>query len=317
MERLRVGIVGGRRRRQGLGPFVARFLSQAGAEIGGLVGTRNDTLESAIADLKTRYGIEARGYLSLEALLEAESPTALAILSPAETHQGYLEAALEAGLHVLCEKPFVWGVDTPAKTSRRIVRGFRARRLKLWENCPWPYTLPAYEQLHPGALSEGARRFEMQLSPVSTGVQMLADAMPHALSLLQAIAPGGKVTLDQIRYTTRASDAREVTTAFRFLSDGREVESEVRLLRQERQPREAGYGVDGCWAKRTVRMEDYALFFGEGGRTVEVPDPLELLVTDFVRDLGDAAAGDDERRGADIIQRMQLLDQLTRAYETP
>ena len=43
------------------------------------------------------------------ALVAAEAPDALAILSPSDTHESHLHAALGAGLDVLCDKPLVWG----------------------------------------------------------------------------------------------------------------------------------------------------------------------------------------------------------------
>src|SRR5438105_59534 len=46
-------------------------------------------------------------YASLEELLERGRPEALSIATPPATHYGLLLSALDAGLHVFCEKPFV------------------------------------------------------------------------------------------------------------------------------------------------------------------------------------------------------------------
>jgi hypothetical protein len=315
MNALRVGIIGARRSRQGLGPYVARFLREAGAEVACFLATRSETLDAAGRELAERSGIEARGYLDLREMLWAEALDALAILSPAETHRDFLEAALDARLHVLCEKPFLWGVPEAVAATRRIVSGFEAGKLVLWEDCAWPYTLPAFEELHPGILRRTPTHFEMRLSPASAGRQMLGDAMPHVFSLLQAIAPAGSVCLEEIRFSTHRLDAPELTVDFRYAADARFVEAKVRLIQSKTQPREAGFGVNGCWARRLIRMEDYSILFANGPRIVDVPDPLGRLVYAFVQDLSSPSEPHGGSRARQIVQRMELLDTLTTAYE--
>ncbi len=313
MKSPRVGIIGARRSRQGLGPYVARFLKASGVEVACFLATGSETLQATREELRQTQEIEARGYLDLEEMIKAEAPAALAILSPSETHLAYLDAALDAGLHVLCEKPLVWGERGLAEAAGRIVSGYQKRGLKLWENCPWPYTLPSYGRLFPGVLDAAPRRFEMRLSPVSTGKEMLGDAMPHALSLLQALAPSASVTIEAIGYSTRQIDAADLTVTFRYHAGEHVVNTEVRLVQSKSQPREAGYAVNGHWVRRTVQMADYAIRFEDGARRVPVPDPLGLLVADFARDLASEAEADG-LGSRQIVQRMALLDQLVGAY---
>ncbi|MBW2359741.1 MAG: Gfo/Idh/MocA family oxidoreductase, partial [Deltaproteobacteria bacterium] len=78
-----------------------------------------------------------RAYVDIETLLAAERPQALAICSPHATHAQYLERALDSHVHVLCEKPLVWGDDFAARTARTVQR-FAERGLVLIENCQWP-----------------------------------------------------------------------------------------------------------------------------------------------------------------------------------
>jgi len=47
----------------------------------------------------------AKRYSSLTLLLEEEQPDLVAIASPVDSHYVLAKAALEAGAHVLCEKP--------------------------------------------------------------------------------------------------------------------------------------------------------------------------------------------------------------------
>ena len=92
----RVGIVGARRRRQGLGPFVARELRAAGADVTCFVTTSESSRDEAGRALETLAGVTARGYTDLATLLSHERVDALAILSPSDTHAAALDAALPA-----------------------------------------------------------------------------------------------------------------------------------------------------------------------------------------------------------------------------
>jgi hypothetical protein len=310
----RVGIIGARRHRQGLGPHVARHLRDAGAEVVCFLATRAQTLEEARRDLDATLGIRARGYLDLEEMLQSERPDALAILSPAETHRRYLDAALTAGLHVLCEKPFVWGEGDVVQAARRIVSGFESRGLVLRESCQWPYTLPAFFALHPQTQRVTPKQFVMRLSPISAGAPMIPDAVPHALSLLQAIAPVADIRMEKLRFSTRRPDAPELSIGFQYRADGHAIETEIHLIQSEAAPKEAGYAINGCSIRRLVRASDYAIFFASGARVVDVPDPLALLVRDFVGDLRCGPGADGASRTRPIVQRMRLLADIAAAF---
>ena len=312
MSAPRVGIIGARKHRQGLGPHVARYLRTWGAEVPCFAGTSARTIDLAREDL-ARIGIDARGYLAADEMIARERLDALAILSPSETHAGFLDLALASGLHALCEKPLVWGGAGSAGEARRFAEGFEGRGLHLRENCQWPYTLGAYAQLHPGVLDAPATRFEMRLSPMVAGKAMIPDAMPHALSLLQALADGPDPGLEGLRFSTNRLDAPAITIEFRFVAGDRSVDASIDLAQEKAQPREAGYAVNGYRARRLIRLEDYAMFFASGARVVDVPDPLALLVGSFVRALD---AGPREASAArEIADRARLLDEIANAFE--
>jgi hypothetical protein len=311
----RVGLVGARRRRQGLGPFVARDLVRAGATVPCVLGTREETVDAARRALEESYGIVARGYVDVAEMLARESLDALAILSPAETHEAQLRSALGAGLHALCEKPLLWGGEGLAKRSADLVEQFRERELLLRENCQWPYTLDAFRRLHPDARDEPPTRFFMHLTPVSTGANRLGDALPHPLSLLQALAPGDDARVEHPRFAAGPEGRGGVNVAFTYRAGGAVVEAEVALVPSETLPREAAYAVNGRRAERRVRLADYSMRFASGSRSVEVEDPLDLLVADFVQDLRAVVAGGDPPGDPGIVRRMEMLEALVRAWE--
>jgi predicted dehydrogenase len=317
MSAPRVALVGPRRRRQGLGPFVARHLVEAGAEVPCLLGTREDTVRAAARDLAPTLGREPRGYASLDAMLASEELDALAILSPIETHERFLEAALARGLHCLCEKPLVWGPGDPAAAARRLVEAFGRSGLRLWENCQWPYVLDAFERLHPGFRRATVRRFEMRLSPTSRGFTMLVDSLSHPLSLLQALAPAEKARVGAERFES-ADGGRRARVAFTWPADAGPVAVEVRLEQQLEPPRIAELAVDGHRARREIREPGYRTFLCSEAREVPAPDPTARLVADFVRDLGGGPvpavpAADPSA----LVQRMEVLAQILAACGSP
>jgi hypothetical protein len=290
-------VIGARRVRQGLGPFVARHLVELGASVPCFLATRAESIPEA------ERVLGARGYTDIGRMLAEQPLDALAILSPSETHERYLAAAQDAGLHVLCEKPLLWGGAGLAERARTFEQRFRAAGLGLRECCQWPYTLPAYRALHPDV--GVVRSFAMRLSPASYEPRaMLGDSLPHPLSLLQALVPG-PAGIGDIRFEAPARGALRL--AFDWQGAGSRVAVEIALVTQERPPREAAYAVNGRWAERRIRAEDYALRFADGAREVPVPDPLRALLADFVKEPSRPPGGESGERMA-LLER--ILDAL-------
>ncbi|MBW2414076.1 MAG: Gfo/Idh/MocA family oxidoreductase [Deltaproteobacteria bacterium] len=305
----RIGLVGARRVRQGLGPFVARDLAALGADVTCVLGTSADTAEQARAELRDQ-GIDVRAYADPDALFAAESLDALAILSPVETHEAHLRRALDCGLHVLCEKPLIWSGVGSAERAADLVRSFADRGRVLVENCQWPCTLAAFESLHPGTVSAPLERFEMRLSPESHGEQMLVDSLSHPLSLLQALAPDRDARLEDPGFAT-GTEPEAVVVRFVYRAGSVAAPVSVRLERGESVPRRASLSINGKSAERLVRKSDYSMLFAAEDRSVALSDPLRTLLERFVRAL-EAAVPDPE--SWQIAQRMQMLESLVAAY---
>lgn len=308
----RVGILGARRRHQGLGPFVARHLAAAGASVPCFAGTSAATVAEARADLTQALGVPPTGYTDARRMLAAERLDALAVLTPVEHHAEGLELALERGLPVLCEKPLVWGDATALARGRALVDAFRARGLLLVENCQWPYTLPAFEALHPGALARPARRFAMHLSPASSGERMLVDALPHFLSLLQALADAPEAAIEDVRFSTRDPAASALDLTLLWKARAGAIDASFALRASDRLPRAAGYAIDDRVAERRVSLPDYTQFFADGPREVPLPDPLAMLLADFVARLREGRADPDEP--ARIALRLEALERIARVF---
>ncbi len=312
MNAPRLGLIGARRVRQGLGPFVARELADAGAEIRCVLGTSEDSVAEIRDELAAELGHEPRGYTDVAKLIADESLDALVILSPAETHEGYLRAAAQAGLHALCEKPLLWGGDGLTERAAARIDAFRSRGLLLAENCQWPFTLDAFRTLHPQWRCPRPERFAMHLAPASRGMQSLGDCLPHPLSLLQSLAPAAEPRVADLRFDTRGEEGLRL--AFRYLADAHEVAVELTLRPGESVPRPAGYEIDGHEAERGVQLPAYTMELRCGERSVPLADPLRARLRAFLADLEDVRRGSPAPDLAPLLARMTLMDAFLAAY---
>jgi predicted dehydrogenase len=141
-------------------------------------------------------------------MLGEQALDVLAICSPPAAHRAALLAALEAGVHVLCEKPLWWEADS----ARRAGLAARSRRWRAASpsagGCSRSTRSGPPRCRHSGGCTRRPRKracgtFRMLLSPRGDAPGQLAervrrerlviDAAPHAISLLQALVGHGRV----------------------------------------------------------------------------------------------------------------------------
>lgn len=306
----RIGIIGARRRAQGIGQYVARDLSALGANVCAIAGTSQSTVEQAGKDLRASYGLSVRGYVGADEMIRGEQLDAVAICSPHQFHRQHLQAAMAHKLHVLCEKPFVFDPrrDNFAD-ARAIADGFARAARVLMVNQQWPYTLTAFDRRYPGVRqSAGLERFEMLLAPGEDGIEMIPNALPHVLSMLFALAPAGgcaeRIEFERLR-------RGRLTVGFHYRHESGCTEVRAHFVQVPRQPRPAGYAINGCTVVRRIELPSYRMYFDTSPRAlsdfddpnheanpsstagesrhdcVEFEDPLRLLLADFIRRLED------------------------------
>jgi predicted dehydrogenase len=141
---------------------------------------------------------------SLQALLARDDVDAVAVATPAETHCAIALAALEAGKHVLVEKPLA----SSREDAEAMVR--RADELGLVLMCDHTYCYtPAVQHLR--ALVQGGELGEIlfvdsvriNLGLVRSDVDVFWDLAPHDLSILDFILPHG---LSPLEVSARGAD---------------------------------------------------------------------------------------------------------------
>ncbi|MCG2800437.1 MAG: Gfo/Idh/MocA family oxidoreductase [Cellulomonas sp.] len=131
---------------------------------------------------------------SLDALLARDDIDAVAVATPAATHARIVTAALEAGKHVVVEKPIADG----GEAGRAMVALAAERGLTLMVDHTFCYTAPVLkirELIEDGSLGEiqFIDSVRINLGLVQPDVDVFWDLAPHDLSILDFILPGGLV----------------------------------------------------------------------------------------------------------------------------
>jgi hypothetical protein len=304
---MNIAIIGARRERNGIGGYIAKYFHQNGAMVACVLGTTESTASRA-AEALAPYGIKARPYHDFTVMVEQEKLDAVAIASPAPTHYTYLSASMEHGLSVFCEKPFLDPArDDPPGDLETLFHLARKNGTTLAMNSQWPFCLPSYEELCGTLLPAEVRRFSIRLSPLSTGLDMIPDSVPHGLSLLHAVLGAG--TVHELSFEEKPGS---LGISFTYASAFTDCEASMQLVNETRQPRTFSFGFNGHVAERFIDMASYDISLACGDKQVPIPDPLNLSVRDF---LEAKASGLHPVIGSDHIIATSLnLKQIFNAY---
>ncbi len=311
---LRAGIVGARRVRQGLGPFVARDLAASGVEVAMVLGTTEETARAAAEQVGEQVarasGASPPRWTTDPEEFDAADLQLACVLSPAGTHLHHVERALAAGRHVLCEKPFLWGREPRwSETAAELEARFRAAGRVLAVNAQWPWTLDTHGAVT-GRREDPVRTLVMGLTPASKGLQMIGDALPHPLSLAQALRPDLERTA-AVEVIEPDQNRMEIV----LLLEGARGAMKVRVLLDGTEapgPRAAWFSVDGRRADRIIDPADYSLALRSGDTLVSLPDPLTARIASFVEQVRSGAPCPWTRPG-DLSRRATMLEAATAA----
>ena len=305
----RVLIIGARRRKQGLGEFIARYFHELGAKVCGIVGTSNDSVKEAASHLEAQYGISTKGYRNLTEAIRESRPTVVVIASPNQFHLEHLQVVAKYKLSCLCEKPLFWKDREPfaLQEVETLVNRFHRNGKLLQLVTQWPCTLDDFFTMYPDVKNEPLQRLSMLLGPVTTGINMVIDAMPHVLSMVHSLAGIGSVK----NVSGYRENAERLKVSFDYRHAGGHLEVKVILVQSPRSPRPAGYALNSSLVWRTIRLRDYQFYFaGDSGKRVPVGDPLKKLVRRFLDDLESEQPTDRERLIASMTDLNTIVEKL-------
>jgi hypothetical protein len=305
---MKVAIIGAGRNRNGIGEFIAKYLHTKNAVVSCVLGTTKSSSSSAATNL-VKYGIQAEAYTVFSEMMKSSKPDTVVIASPTPTHRGYIEKCLATGVHIFCEKPLV---SPELGGMPDLIEGFfrqaQERSVVMTMNSQWPFSLPFYEELCGKIDPSHLEKFSIRLSPTSSGVEMIPDALPHALSILYTVAGSG-----EIKALSFKGHGDSMLIRFSYLNRYGTCDVSVELVRESIQPRTFSFGFNGRIVHRLIDPELYTIYLTYRGKTLNIPDPLELSVCDFieaVRSGGEPAVG---RRH--IMETSSLLQNIFTAYK--
>ncbi len=286
---LRVAVIGA----SGIGQHHARWYDLSGCEVVAFAGTSNASCEHTRARLASYFGFRGRTYQDVEAMLREEAPDIVAVTSPYPMHKAHALAALEAGAHVLCEKPFCWDknkdLDEILADGRAVVAKAKDAGRLLGVSAQYPAGIPHYRAFYEqvrGAWDDVTRiTMEMEVKGrkgPKRYEEIWADVAPHALSLVIGFLPDGRMDTGT---AVCEIEERENRARFDCVSPGGRCAVDLVLRDIDVGIPARRFGVNGFM----VDWEGYADADGiyrarlvHGGESLPCDDFLHILIEAFV-----------------------------------
>ncbi|MGD9384264.1 MAG: Gfo/Idh/MocA family oxidoreductase [Desulfobacterales bacterium] len=276
---MKTAIIGAGRNSSGIGQYLGKYFQKNGATVISVLGTTEKTARKASLILE-QYGIGATYYTDFNRMMKRERPDAVVIASPALTHYEYLIKCVKEGVHIFCEKPFVWQDKNDININSLLENIFEtaeSNNLTIAMNSQWPFSLPYYEKLCGPIDYQKVDTFFIRLSPIVSGKEMIIESVPHALSILYTVFGDGEIgNLSIEAYKER------ITTKFHYIFTTGYCEVMIELIRTILQPRSFSYGFNGKIIHRVLDLDTYDIFFKYLDQILMIKDPLELSVQDFI-----------------------------------
>jgi len=204
---------------KGIGKHHAKWWQVEGADVCAFLGSTRESVASAGEMLSHHLDADVPGFFDLEEMLREKDPDIVDVCSPPHLHAVHCEASLEAGCHVLCEKPFVYekGVSSDRLVGQANSLAELAERKGLKLGICLQYVesarslLGLWKDLRPG---EPIVRVEGVLASPAKGRaqdprRVWVDLAPHPLSAIQTVFPSlqpdwSSLSIDFERYNANA-----------------------------------------------------------------------------------------------------------------
>ena len=282
----------------GIGKNHAGWFAGHGCEIVAFLGSSQDSIAGTAPVLESRLGYTVPGFTDLAELIRTSRPDAVCISTPPQLHFEQATQCLEAGLHVLCEKPLVGddvAVDSFAwqkivAEADALVQQAQEKQLVFGTQMQYAHATPIVRELT-GLGDAPLRHWSMimetkNVRPGRGGEQIWIDLSPHPLSVLQKLA--GPIEIDWTsaccKVEQNASEAY-----FQVRIEGQAEACDARVIvrcnpdRAVPQRRIEVNGIAVDYAARKNAAGDFKSFFSVDESEVEAPDLVDILIGNFVR----------------------------------
>ena len=292
---LKVAVIGA----SGIGKNHARWFHQHGCDVAAFVGSSSDSVAKTQKVLDQGFGFTGRGYTNVAEMLRTERPNAVCVSSPPALHSEHVMQCLDAGAHVLCEKPLV-GDDTKPdaeviKQARQLVDHAKLRGRLLGTQMQYAVAVSSILELSGlgtnGTPVEPVREWMMEMEtknvrPGRSHRNIWIDLSPHPLSVLQKVAGGAEIDWDTVECTVHEM---ETDARFRLHFPGERGTCAARIVVRCNPQRDVPlrrFTINGrivdYTASKNERGEFHAFLTAGDDRTIELPDFVDTLIGNFV-----------------------------------
>lgn len=208
----------------GIGRSHARWFARHGCEVAAILGSSDESAAQTGALLAEDFGFAGLTYSNLSALLHEVKPDAACIATPSGAHFLQSLECLEAGAHVLCEKPLVYAPGRKLRENldgaKELVRLARKKKLVLATQLQYGAATPILTKLA-GTTPLEVGDFAMELETLNPNAPRAARELwielgPHPLSIAQFLGgDGAKLNEDSVRVlSNQAPQHSELTARF-------------------------------------------------------------------------------------------------------
>ena len=279
----------------GIGKHHAKWYAMEGAAVVAFVGTSPESVARTREAMAQIFTFQGEGYTDIATMLDRCRPDAVSVCSPHNLHREHTLACLDAGAHVLCEKPLVWDVaksapEMLADAESMISAAERAGRA-LAVNTQYvaavrPY-LELYEKQH-GPLRRVERlHFRMESKGGASGPNeyddIWIDLASHPLSLMLRLLPQAVFVAESAACTIRR---QEVVAEFEMeLPEGARCPVEIELRNIYDGAMVRRFAVNGFPAELAGGNDErgiYRTFVVAGGERRQCEDLVHTSVRRFV-----------------------------------
>ncbi len=300
MSKQMVAILGA----SGIGKFHAREFHNAGCNVVAILGSTEESAAKTAAALKSEFSIRVSPYHDLETLISTEELNAVSICTPAELHAIQARKCLEAGIHVLCEKPFVLETkDKNYQIAKSLFSIAKEKKKILTVNTQWVSIIPYLE----GDFDlKNIKSFSFYMEPPLGGeLNLITEAIPHANSMLLGLISNKNLLPNNINFPI--SNDEEIVIQFNY----GKCEAGYHFKLKEQRPRKLSFTINGTEFVREIGG-NYTQQLVYNRKAIDIPDPLTESVKAFVGAINGKCGPLVSER--DILNNIRIQDLIIKEY---
>lgn len=301
MAKLKIAVLGASK----IGKFHFREFINAGVDVVAILGSSEQTAAKTAESLYSEFNVHSKPYFELDKLIEAENLDAVSVCTPPNLHYIQAKKCLEAGLHVLCEKPFVLNSysDNYDKAKKLVELSEKQGRI-LTVNTQWPSILDYIKnQVDLSRL----KSFFMYTQPGDSGINMLTDHLPHTNSMVVKLIPGGYAK----DITFSKNSQKDIDVFFKYINKNLKCDINYKFAYKADRSRKIIFSFNGLEFKREIG-ENYQQRLVTNKTEFDIEDPFKITIKKFVG----AIKGKNYPlvSKTEIIENMALQDRIIAEY---